>query len=140
MRMYNGVLGVWGLVLLPVLACSNAAEVVRSTTYPPDFAYIARADVRTEMHALASKVAELDRVLREPGVKPRQQVSTLLIDIERIALSLQRGRGQSNHPLIDAHLPSLIEDVAASRRAVEAEPPNYFLAGSVVGSCVYCHR
>ena len=132
--------GVWMLPLFAAAACSDMAKTVRSATYPPDFAYIERANIRTEMHTLAAKIQALDAALREPEPSRRDHVRLLLVDIERTARGLQPGRSDTNHPLLDAHLPALIEDVVASRRAVEHEPPSYFLAGSVVGSCVYCHR
>ena len=37
-------------------------------------------------------------------------------------------------------LRTLADDLRAARTAAEHDPPNYFLAGSVSGACLYCHR
>ena len=131
---------IFGLGVLSLLGCSTALEVTRSATYPVDFAYIDRATVRTEMHAIASKVYALDIALRKDPAPETQEVDAILQEIAHIANALNPGRPDSNHPLLSKHLPQFLEDVAAARRGLEAHPPNYFMAGSISGSCIYCHR
>jgi len=43
-------------------------------------------------------------------------------------ISLQRSHG------------AFRRDIEMARLAAERDPPNYFLAGSVAGSCSYCHE
>ena len=69
----------------------------------------------------------------------RTEIVRLLQQIEEEVSHLEAPGHRSNHPLIDANLQGFKLDVERARTTAEQNPPNYFLAGSIVGSCVYCH-
>lgn len=132
--------------LLSVAAClaaSPPAREVRSATYPPSFAYMSRAEIRTEMHKLASGVAKLDKLLRsEPPEVPVDQeaVTTVLENIDGVVSSLARSGQTTGHTALDENLQQFRRDVRAALESAKETPPDYFLAGSITGSCVYCHK
>lgn len=133
------------LVLSMVAACWTCADFparVRKHTYPPDFTYITTQHLRSTMWKLAEQIERLNHILRLEGPvteAERAEVVQLLADMERVTDDL-RGQGwSSNHPEVDFNLDRFQRDVATARRSVESEPPNYFLAGSVSGACLYCH-
>ena len=43
-------------------------------------------------------------------------------------------------PELQSGLQALGSDIHAAREAVKHDPPNYFLAGSVLVACLYCHK
>jgi hypothetical protein len=133
------VLLVVGLVLS---GCASFSSWVRQYTYPPDFRYITREQLRSSMWQLARHVRELDRTIRAPerGEQQRGEILEHLRAMEQAADSLNRTGWPSNHPLIDMNLTSFRRDIGLARDAVERDPPNYVLAGSLSGACVYCHR
>lgn len=96
------------------------------------------------MHVLARASVELDRLLREDPppeatVDMKSEAIRLLLEMEKAASDLDTGV-TTNHPVLDENLSLFREDLAAARAAVEMDAPNYFLAGSVAGSCLlYCH-
>lgn len=122
--------------------CSAAAQEVREHTYPPDLRYLSRGEVESAMWKLSGEVYALDQALRAPGpIDPAARAEILghLRALDEAAASLDGGIHKSNRPEIDAHLEDFRKNVALARAAAEADPPNYFLAGSVVGGCMYCH-
>ena len=121
-----------------LFACS-AAPVVQKAMYPPTFAYLEKQDLRTEMWRLAQDTRALDDLLRQDEVAPGE-VAEILRSMESTALGLKDRGAVTNHPRLDQNLGRFIDDVKGAREAVEAEPANYFLAGAVSGSCLYCHR
>lgn len=132
------------LVLLAA-ACSPAArERVRAYTYPPDFNYIPRDELRSTMWELADRVVELDRVMRQsaPGDESmRGEVIRLLGEMQALSGNLGPGGDwPSNHPRVSRNVDAFRRELEAARRAVELDPPRYFLAGSISGACVHCHR
>ena len=60
---------VWLSVLFVALlaACTEMPALLRRHTYPPDFKYIDRTQLRSAMWQLADDVSALDRVMRQPG-------------------------------------------------------------------------
>jgi hypothetical protein len=130
------------LFLFALAACSVVpAKELRKVTYPPTFEYVARVDIQTDMHALAQNVAELDRLLRpEAGAPEQREVVRLLENIDRVAGELASTGQPTGHTAIDLKLDLFRRDARAAYEMASATPPQYFLAGSIVGSCVYCHR
>jgi hypothetical protein len=115
---------------------------MRRHTYPPDFRYITRAELRSTMADLAQRVAELDGLMRAEGpidAARRAEIARLLGELERSANALDEQGWRTNHPRIDQNLPAFVRDVRLAREGVEREPPSYYLAGSVAGACTYCH-
>ncbi len=136
-------IGVW-LVMGSALAggCAGGAERLRQITYPPDFHYIDQKEVRGEMERLAADIQRLDDLLRngEPaGPAQNGQVIAVLVSIRSTIDRLQPAGQKTGHALIDQHLARFRDDVDRARRAAQHQPPNYFFAGNITGSCLYCH-
>lgn len=121
------------------LACSDMKSNVRQATYPKSFAYIEAKDIRNEMWALARDVHAIDGLLREAPAD-QEQVVAVLYRMEETVTALDKGAVNTNHPRLDENLQRFRKDIEGARQAVQREPANYFLAGSIAGSCMYCHR
>jgi hypothetical protein len=130
-----------GLLLAFALsACASFAASLRQYTYPPDFKYIPRYEIRSTMWQLASEVRELDKALREPGIIDEERhalISRLLNSMDQTTVRLNGSGRTSNHPLLDQNLPAFRRDIALARQGVERG--NYVLVGFLPGACVYCH-
>lgn len=130
------------VVGLAAIACEgDGLRRVRSVTYPPDFHYITRQEIRTTMGRLASEMLVLEALLgKQGGLAPEDQetVVAVLTRMEALASQLKQG-AKSNHPRIDANAPRLREEIERALLSARAEPPNYYGAGRVVGACDYCH-
>jgi hypothetical protein len=124
-----------------VAGCADFARWTRRYTYPPDFRYIERDQLRSAMWQLARHVRELDQHLRlsTAGEQQRKDVLEHLDGMESATRTLDNAGWPSNHPMIDMNMPKLRQDIRLARDAVERTPPNYALAYSLPGACVYCH-
>lgn len=138
-----------GYVCLPMIASmvlaacsSDFAATVRSVTYPPDFVYVSGDQLRTRMSNLGSRLAQLDNALVENELRQpdQEEVLALLRDIEEIGSRLQAGEAGASHPFLEDEMPRFVNDIARARMAASLDPPQYYLAGRVAGSCVNCHR
>ncbi len=133
------------LVLLAaglLAACAEWPALVRRHTYPPNFRYIERGQLQSAMWQLARDVDELDRVMRAPAMTAearRAEVLRLLTAMQAATEDLETEGRPSNHPLISNHLGTFRRDLAQARAGVDADPPNYYLVGSVSGACLVCH-
>jgi hypothetical protein len=121
--------------------CADFARWTRRYTYPPDFRYIERDQLRSAMWQLARHVRELDQHLRlsTAGEQQRKDVLEHLDGMENATRTLDNAGWPSNHPMIDMNMPKFRHDIRLARDAVERTPPNYALAYSLPGACVYCH-
>lgn len=129
-------------VLLAPACVAPTAGQLREHTYPQAFQYIARQELHTAMGRLARSAYQLDERLRDDATldaEDQAEVVRLLQDMEATAKDLADGSASTNHPLIDRNLPGFVRNIEQARKAAEAEPPSYFLAGTVTGSCVACH-
>lgn len=118
------------------------AEKIRQFTYPPDFKYIETSDVRSRMWTLAHSSRSLKALLAGNGALTSEQhaeVIRLLREMQTAAAQLDPPGQRTNHPLLDRNIEAFRRDVGLALRAADQDPPNYFLAGSVAGSCSYCH-
>ncbi len=132
---------VFVLMCFVIAACADVARRVRQYTYPPDFRYIERDQLRSTMWQLAYHSRELNRVIAITEKRPpdRSAIVTHLSGMEQAAARLDTSGWPSNHPLVDMNLPNFRRDVKLAREAVERDPPNYLLASHVSSACVYCH-
>lgn len=124
-------------------ACADTSEALREHTYPGSFDYITKADVHGAMQRLGWQVQQLDALLRANIPRDdshRVRAMALLTEMEATIRPLSPGGAVSNHPEFAARLAQFTEDVRAARESIESEPADYFLAGAVVGTCMYCHR
>lgn len=132
-----------GLLVLAFLVVAGACESMPVRNYPPDFQQLSRTEVRGAMRQMAQHVTALDDTLRDealPAEARQERVLASLDGIRETASSLG-GRGlSSSHYMLDRLLPQFIEDVERARAAAATTPPRYYLAGSVAGSCMACHR
>jgi len=133
------------LLALLVLACaSKTLEQVRAAQHPQDFHYITKGEIKTKMGELAAQVVSLDALLsQEGGPKPeeREKVLAILQQMRRVAGQLKKAGSRSSHPRIDAGAPRLVADIDRAIAEVRIQqPPTYYQAGRVVGSCSYCHE
>jgi hypothetical protein len=129
-----------GMIVL-LAGCADWAQWLRRRTYPPDFRYLSRNEVRSTMGELAYHTRELNRLMHA-SEDPREQRAEVVAELramERVAEGLNQSGWPSNHPLIDMNLPNFLRDIRFARESVEREPPNFLLAGSLTGACIYCH-
>ena len=134
----------WAFVALfafQLMGCADLTRWVRQYTYPPEFRYIERDEVRSTMRQLAFHARELNRLIQSSDgpQKQRSEIIEHLRAMEEAAEKLDQSGWPTNHPLIDMNLPSFRRDLKFAREAIEREPPNFLLAGPVTGACVYCH-
>ena len=134
----------WTLAVLAAIqltGCADFARWVRQYTYPPEFRYIERAEVRTAMRELAARSRQINQILQssEGPQGQRSDIIAHLKAMEEAAEKLDQSGWPSNHPMIDMNLPKLRRDIRFAREAMEREPPNFLLAGPVTGACLYCH-
>ena len=141
----KSIIGLWllGMTAVATLsACADFSARLRRYTYPPGFTYITEEQLRSTMWQLAKDIRQLERTVREPGQINDQrpaEIVKLLASMEDATAKLSREGFRSNHPLIDAHLPSFRRDISLARKGVEGVPPNYTLVGLLPGACIYCH-
>jgi len=143
-HMMKPISGMLATVLFGILvgACSDVPAALRRHTYPPNFKYIDREQLQSTMWQLADTVHTLDRLMREPGpIDPtrRAQVRRLLGTMIADTHTLQAQGRPTNHPLLSENMEGFERDVAQALAGVEAEPPNYYLVGTVSGACLTCH-
>ena len=136
------------LVLVTVLfvgllaACTDVPALLRRHTYPPNFKYIDRTQLRSAMWQLADDVSALDHVMRQPGTidaARRAEVEQLLTAMLAATSELQAQGRPTNHPLMSDHVEGFRRDVTQALASVRAEPPSYYLVGTVSGTCLTCH-
>lgn len=121
----------------------GSGEAIRRVTYPPDFRYLEQEEVKSAMWRLARDVRGLKALLSGANglsAEDHAEVVRLLRDMETTAAQIDPKGRRSNHPKIDRNIDAFRRDLAMARQAAERDPPNYFLAGSVAGSCSYCHE
>jgi hypothetical protein len=95
------------------------------------------------MWLLGRDTLELRRVLADMSISEetrRTRAELLLGAMEGTVQQIGPNQWSTNHPELKTGLEALETDVHAAREAVKHDPPSYFLAGSVSGACLYCHR
>ena len=134
------------LILATVIAvqlsgCSDVARWVRQFTYPPEFRYIERDEVRGIMRVLAAHGREVNQLMRQDDAlqEHRDEIVEHLRAMEQAAEKLDQSGWPTNHPQVEMNLPTFRRDLKIAREAIEREPPNYLLAAPVTSACVRCH-
>jgi len=125
-----------------VVACTDVPALLRRHTYPPNFKYIDRTQLRSAMWQLADDVSALDRLMRQPGTidaARRVEVEQLLTEMLAATSELQAQGRPTNHPVMSDHVEAFRRDVTQALAGVRAEPPSYYLVGTVSGTCLTCH-
>lgn len=132
-----------GAAALAIASGCIRAEQIRKFTYPPDFKYIETSDVHSKMWGLARASRSLKILLAENGALTPQQheeVIRLLKEMQTAAAQLDPPGQRTNHPMLDRNIEAFRRDIGLALQAADQDSPNYFLAGSVAGSCSYCHE
>lgn len=124
-------------------SCSpKIAEEIRRHTYPPKFDYITSEELKSTMWRFAAQVKQLDDVMQKPEFPAedrRREAIRILSEMERVSMDLGTGGWPGNHPEISRNIIVFRRDLAAARRALETDPPLYYLAGTISGACSHCH-
>ena len=136
-------------LLLAAAATAAACAAFRPGKFEPDervpageaVPTAALDDVHDEMHELAVRTMEVDRLLRDANPAPaeRAHIAQVLLEMQTIAGRLDSPRAVNAHPALAAHAADFRSELGAARNGVLAEPPNYYLAGTIAGSCAGCH-
>lgn len=123
-----------------LLGCAGFARWLRQYTYPPDFRYIEREQLRSAMWQLAHHVRELDREIESAETQDRRkEIVAHLAGMDAAVATLDSTGWPSNHPLVDMNLARFRRDIRLAREAAERDPPSLVLARSLTAACVYCH-
>ena len=126
------------LTVLIVVGCSE----VRLRPYPPDIVYLDDQQIESTMMRLSADIWTINDIFDNNEYISgfhRERIIDLLKEMENEAVTLGAGTQKTNHLIIDNNIDQFRHDVRAAREAVEAEPPNYYLAGRLSGSCLACH-
>ncbi len=126
-----------------LVACSNSEGFTPRIGSPPPFDYADGAVLRSRMHQLAFASQRLDLALMaqdERGMATQREVISTLRDIERIASELEEGDLSTTHRFLRNDMQNFLASVGRAQRDAERNPPNFYAAGRVSGSCVNCHR
>ena len=139
MNKFLGV-AVFTCIAVGVGSCSK----VREHTYPPDFQYLAKEDVHEAMWQLATHADAIDELMGEvtdvPSEEQRTEVLGHLEAMEKATATLTTEGVATNHPVVGANVHQFRRHLQAAQVAVKLDPPNYYLAGTIAGSCQYCHK
>jgi len=130
-----------GLTGLQILGCADFAGRFRQYTYPPGFHYITTEQLRSTMWQLAYHSRELNRLMAVSATAEshRAEILAHLESMEQATIELNRTTWPTNHPLIDKNRSNFLRDIKVAEQAIRREPPNFLLASSVTGACIYCH-
>ncbi len=128
-----------------LVACALEARSLREVTEAPGFSQVANDKIRSSMHVMAANALALDAALdatpEETDEATRQsQVIGALDGMFAAASGIRPSGEQTNHPMLDKHMPDFLRGVHEARAAAATSPPSYFLASNVVSQCAACHR
>ena len=134
----------WKEVAIAVAAAailSGCAEVGWHT-YPPSMVRLEPKQITGAMTRYSLNLWRIDEIIStSETILPyqREEIIKLLRDMEAQADRLGAGATVTNHLVIDNHIDEFKADLARARREVEKDPPNYYRAGRLYGSCQACH-
>ena len=141
----------WVTVLLSVslslyffIGCAQTAENVRKVTYPPNFKYISKSQLKTKMGSLLEQVQILDNTLLidENDAEQTPDQTTIIMaltTIERTANELDARQVGSNHPFLMDQMGSFLNRVRDAKFAAMQTPPHYDPIDRVIEGCARCH-
>jgi hypothetical protein len=128
-----------------LIAGATALACVKYVASPGPDASRARPFDEQKVHGtmgeIAIRVHAIEVILRQgpPGPESKAEVERLLAELENAANALSAESLRASHPALAANSETFLADIRMARRAVAADPPNYFLAGSISGACAACH-
>ena len=121
----------------------GGCEYVRKATYPQDFVYLEKKQIRSEMALMSMYMRQIDAILADGSAissEQQRQLVGLVNSIDQVTNRLGAGGVQTSHLVIDDHIDEFKADVNLALRDARADPPNYYALGRLAGSCVGCHR
>ncbi len=126
-----------------LLGCSGSVlENVRKVTYPPDFNYISNEKLTSTMQQFAWYTGLLDNSLQDTIPVPEEQrlnAISILEKMEELSHELGEQNLSSNHNIVSFNINQFRQNIINARNALQLDPPNYYLAGSVSAYCLNCH-
>lgn len=130
---------------LVALLCTSVVfgcAQIRKATYPGDYVYLERKQIRSKMALLSFYMQELDQILLDDSSVSSDQQQRILNLLNKIqdATAELGGGVTTNHRVIDDHIDQFKTDVGNAFRNASANPPNYYALGRLSGSCVGCHK
>lgn len=130
------------LIFFIVAVFITACTQVQWKTYPPDMIYLDDEQIKGTMQGLNASIWTLNDIFdsnEHISGYERERIISLLQQMEQEAVRLGAGTQKTDHLFIDANIDQFKYDVEAARKAASADPPNYYLAGRLSGSCIACH-
>ena len=129
------------VALLCVAVVFGCAQI-RKVTYPKDYVYLERKQLRSKMALLSFYMRQLDEVLLDYSIVSSDQQQRIIVLLNNIkGLTAELGGGvTTNHLVIDDHIDQFKTDVDNAIRNASANPPNYYALGRLAGSCSGCHK
>ena len=137
-----------------MLLLSGCAKI-RLLTYPSEFTYLDADTTKGVMHEMAVSLSALDELVQQAANHSGSEryqplILAQLEKIETLATAVSShatgktlegdDRSVTNHLLIDEHIDDFIGQIMKAKLQTEDEPPNYYGAGQLTGSCNACHR
>ena len=138
-------LGLIGLLGIASVSCQLSTPLgpFRASTLAPSLDYLPPEETRTVMWVLAAELRHLERLMQAPTIRdPEVLRATVRGTLERMRLAaktLDEPGRTTQHPEINQNLGLFLGRLERARRAVDRNPPNYFLAGTIAGTCSLCH-
>jgi hypothetical protein len=133
----------FGSILLGTFACETPLGPIRATTFPPDLSYLPPESIRTAMWVLAAEIEHLEQLLGNPyGDEPVPERTEVVKTLERMrvaAKTLDQPGRNSQHPVLNENLDRFLGRLERAKRSADRDPPDYFPASSIAGSCYLCH-
>ncbi|MGI9316773.1 MAG: hypothetical protein ACR2QW_05530 [bacterium] len=132
-------------LVLIALICAGlvfGCAQIRKVTYPPDYVYLEKEQLRSKMALLNFYLRQLNEIQSDAsdvGNDRQQRILELLNKIEDLTAEFGSGI-TTNHLVIDDHIDEFKVDVHTAIRNARANPPNYYAAGRLTGSCIGCHK
>ena len=142
-RRRRSLVGMRLLVALLGASLLAGCEYDRKSTYPRDFIYLDKKQVRGEMALMWKYMRQIDTILADGSTissEQQRQLVGIINSIDEVTNRLGAGAVQTSHLVIDDHIDEFKADVNAALRDARADPPNYFALGKLAGSCAGCHR
>lgn len=124
-------------------ACTRAPAPDASAAPARPLREIPPAQLTSLMGQLATHVVAIDDLLATgtPADEAARDALWEQLDAMTTLLdALPEDTRDPRHPQFGWRLDTLRRDVRLARTAVGAEPPAYYLVGTITGSCTYCHE
>ena len=130
-------------LLLVSLACETPLGPVRVTTFPPDLSYLPAEQLRTAMWVLAAEIQYLEERLNHRNeaerIAERSEIRQSLERMRVAARTLDEPGRSTQHPVLNENLGPFMRRLERAKLAVDRDPPDFFLATTIAGSCYLCH-